>query len=253
MRRDIDEALHGWPYEPDPGEAVAREIRARDGRNVLQIRIELGLLQLEVEGRPDGVRPHSFPTFLDYLRHRASTRSSAPGGGRTPWSMSAEHCAEADREIIQFTHRRVAWLSLQRYDKALQDANHSIGLMDFVRKYASDVDYVANLERMRGLVLLHQAQASVAIALERNKPEEAVDATREGIERLVENQQRLITDGDDTPNEVYIDQLRVLEREIRKNYSVEKTLREQLDEAVASEDYELAARLRDQIRAQARR
>ena len=54
-------------------------------------------------------------------------------------------------------------------------------------------------------------------------------------------------DGDDTPNEPLIEQLRVLEREIRKNFAVEKTLREQLDEAVAEEDYELAARLRDQI------
>jgi predicted ATPase len=253
MRRDIDEALHGWPYEPNPGEAVAREVRARDGRNVLQIRIELGILQLEVEGRPDGVRPHSFPTFLDYLRHRASTRSSAQGGGKSPWSMSAEHCAEADREISQFTHRRIAWLSLQRYDRALQDAEHSIALMDFVRKYATDAEYIAHHERFRGLVLLHQTQASAAMALERRKPEQAVDIVREGMERLVEHQQALAAEAEDAPNEAYIEQLRVLEREIRKNYSVEKTLREQLDEAVAEEDYELAARLRDQIRAQARR
>ena len=50
-----------------------------------------------------------------------------------------------------------------------------------------------------------------------------------------------------------IEQLRILEQEIRKNFAVEKTLREQLDEAVAREDYEHAARLRDQIRARARR
>jgi hypothetical protein len=253
MRRDIDEALHGWPYEPERGESVAREVRARDGRTVLQIRIELGLLQIEVEGRPDGVRPHSFPTFLDYLRHRASTRSSAQGGGRSPWTMSPEHCAEADREFAQYYHRRVAWLTLQRYDKAVQDAEHSIALMDFVRKYASDADYVAAHERFRGLVLLHHTQASAAIALERRKPEEAIDVVREGMERLIEHQQGVAIETDDTPNEPYIEQLRILEREIRANFSVEKTLREQLDEAVADEDYELAARLRDQIRAQARR
>jgi excinuclease UvrABC nuclease subunit len=57
----------------------------------------------------------------------------------------------------------------------------------------------------------------------------------------------------ETPNQPLIEQLRVLEQEIRKNFAVEKTLREQLDEAVAEEDYELAARLRDQIRARARR
>ena len=253
MRRDIDEALQGWPYEPEPGEVVAREVRARDGRNVLQIRVELGMMQLEVEGRPDGVRPHSFATYLDYLRHRASTRAR-PGGGKSPWTMSAEHCAEADREFAQFYHRRVAWLTLQRYDKALLDADHSLALMDFVRKYATDADYIASHERFRGLVLFHRTQAAAALALERRKPEEAIDAVREGIDRLVEHQQACGRPSPTTtPNEALIEQLRVLEREIRKNFAVEKTLREQLDEAVADEDYELAARLRDQIKAQARR
>ena len=49
-------------------------------------------------------------------------------------------------------------------------------------------------------------------------------------------------------NDPLIEQLRALEGEIRKNFAVSKTLREQLDEAVATEDYERAARLRDLIR-----
>lgn len=80
MRRDIDEALQGWPYDPEPGETVAREVKARDGRTVVQVRQELGILQMEVEGRPDGQRPHGFRTYLDYLRHRAAGRGLTPGG-----------------------------------------------------------------------------------------------------------------------------------------------------------------------------
>jgi hypothetical protein len=253
MRRDIDEALQGWPYNPDPGEVVAREVRARDGRSVLQIRVDLGLLQLEVEGRPDGVRPHGFASFLDYLRHRAGARGSASRG--SSWTMSAEQCAEADREFAQFYHRRVAWLTLQRYDKALRDADHSLALMDFVREHSGNADYVTSHERFRGLVVFHRTQAAAALAIERSKPDEAIDAVREGMDRLVEHQQawNLEADREDSPNETLIEQLRVLEREIRKTYSVEKTLREQLDEAVADEDYELAARLRDQIKARGRR
>ena len=57
MRKDLDDVIQGWPYDPEPGEVLAREVRARDGRSVLQIRIELGVLQLEVAGRPDGNRP----------------------------------------------------------------------------------------------------------------------------------------------------------------------------------------------------
>src|SRR6476619_5273212 len=93
MRRDVDEAIQGWPFEPEPGEVIAREVQARDGRTVVQIRIELGLLQLEVSGRPDGARPHGFATYLDYLRYRAAGRGQVPGAAKLspPWRMSQDH------------------------------------------------------------------------------------------------------------------------------------------------------------------
>lgn len=256
MRRDIDDALHGWPYEPEPGETIAREIRARDGRSVLQVRQELGVLQMELDGRPDGDHPHGFRTYLDYLRHRAAGRGLKPAGrGRAkPWVMTSEHFAEVDREFIQFYHRRMAWLALQRYDRMLCDAEHTLALMDFIRRHADDEEYVASHERFRGLVLFHRTQAAAAMALERRKADEAVDAIREGAERLNEHRRVWEEDfgPDEVPNETLIEQLRLLEREIRRNFDVGQTLREQLDEAVSVEDYERAARLRDQIRGRGR-
>ena len=257
MRRDIDDALQGWPFDPEPNEVVAREIRARDGRTVLQIRVELGLLQIEAEGRPDGVRPHAFATYLHYLRHRAEARGGSAAGKKTPWGMSKEHRSEVDREFVQFSHRRVAWLALQRYDKALLDADHTLALMDFVAEHGADSDYIESHERFRGLVLFHRTQAAAALALERRKPEEAVDLVRDGIERInalgPPSDSDAEPDSDKPPNAHLIDQLRQLADDIRSNFSVAKTLREQLDEAVAREDYEHAARLRDQIRARGRR
>lgn len=250
MRRDIDEALQGWPYDPEPGEVVAREVRARDGRMVLQVRVELGMLQLEVEGRPDGVRPHNFATYLDYLRHRASARGSSALGKAAPWPMEPAHCVEADREFSQYYHRRVAWLSLQRYDRALRDSDHTLALMDFVARHAPEGEYIESHEKFRGLVLFHRTQALTALALERRKPEEAVDAVHDGLRRLAAHQETWGSDhdGEDAINEPLAEQLRVLEAEIRKNFAVSKTLKEQLDEAVADEDYERAARIRDLIR-----
>lgn len=255
MRRDIDEALRDWPFEPEPGEVMAREVRGRDGRRLLQIRVELGLLQLEVDGRPDGTRPHQFNTYLDYLRHRAASRGLAPGGKAPPWSMTAEQCEEADREFVQYYHRRVGWLSLQRYDRALADADHTLALMDFVCRHGINSEYIGSHEKFRGLVLFHRTQAAAALALERRRPEEAVDAVREGARRLAKHQQVWDEEHEEeeTPDCTLIEQLELLESEIRKNFAVDKTLGEQLDEAVATEDYERAARLRDQIRARRRR
>jgi len=248
MRKDLDDVIQGWPYDPEPGEVLAREVRARDGRNVVQIRIELGVLQLEVAGRPDGSRPHGASTYLDYLRYHASNQ-----GDGASWVMSQHHCVEADREFVQFYHRRMAWLSLRRYELAVRDSDHTLTLMDFVRKHGPDEDYIASHEQFRGLVQFHRAQALAALALERRRPEEAIDALRDGVERIQQHQRAWWEERDasESPNPSLIEQLRLNEQEIRRNFAVEKTLREQLDEAVAREDYEQAARIRDQIRAQA--
>ncbi len=124
--------------------------------------------------------------------------------------------------------------------------------MDFVRRHGIEDDYIASHEQFRGIVLFHRTEASIELGLERHRPEEAIDALREGIERLTTHQRAWWEDHDpaESPNPALVEQLRLFEQEIRKKFGVEKTLREQLDEAVAQEDYEKAARLRDQIRAQ---
>ncbi len=239
---------------PSPASTCAREVRARDGRMVLQVRVELGILQLEVSGRPDGTRPHGFVTYLDYLRHSAASRGLAPGGKSPPWTMSVHQRSEADRELVQFDHRRIAWLALRRHDRAIQDADHTLALIDFIHRHGQESDYVAMHEQSRGIVLFHRTEAAVAHALERHRPEDAIDALRDGVDRLTAHQRTWWEEHDpsDSPNIALIEQLRVYEQDIRKKFAVEKTLHEQLDEAVAREDYEQAARLRDQIRAQKR-
>jgi hypothetical protein len=254
MRRDLDDVIQGWPYDPEPGEVLAREVRARDGRMVLQVRIELGVLQLEVTGRPDGLRPHGFVSYLDYLRHSAAGRGQAPGGKAPAWVMSAHQCSEADREFVQFYHRRVAWLALRRFDKAIHDADHTLALMDFIRRHGNEEEYIASHEQFRGLVLFHRTQAAIQLALERHSPEEAIDAVRDGVERLTHHQRTFWEEHEtaESPNPPLVDQLNKYEQDIREKFSVEKTLREQLDEAVAQEQYELAARLRDLILAKSK-
>lgn len=268
MPRDIDEALRGWPYDANADEVSAREVRARDGRTVLQIRIDLGMLQMEVDGRPDGSRPGGFGTFLDYLRHRArrSRRRRKPEFAGIPaaWAMGVDHCAEADRELVQYYHRRVAFLALQDYGRALRDAEHSLALIDFIAEHGPSIDYVARHEQLRGGVLFDRTQAAAAIALEDGRPDGAIEAIREGIERLEHHQDELneLGEPDDFPGRdpaedssdaLLVERLHRLESEIRAHFEVPKSLNEQLSEAVESEDYERAARLRDQIRSTERR
>ena len=68
-KENIDRILRDWPYDPE-GISV-RKKKGDDGRDVLQMRLDLGLLQLEATGRPDGTRPQGADTYFDYLVGRA--------------------------------------------------------------------------------------------------------------------------------------------------------------------------------------
>jgi UvrB/uvrC motif len=241
MARDLDAVLRGWEYKPDV--VQARLVQASDGRQVIQMRVDLGVLQLETTGRPDGARPHGCPTYYEHLQKQAR---SAERAGRE-LTLDEEQCGEADREFVQFYHRRVCWLALRNYNRAVADADHTLAFMDFVRDHSPGDEYTAAHEQYRGFVLFHRTQAAAARAAERDQPEEAIDVIRDGLEQMRrffaehELEERMDEDG-------MVQQLRRLEKSLRELHGIEATLQEQLEKAIAAEDYEGAARLRDKLR-----
>src|ERR687883_394689 len=66
--KDILPLLKGWDYEP--GTINVRKIHGADGLPKLQMRLNLGLLQMEMSGRPDGARPHGCESLLDYFEEQ---------------------------------------------------------------------------------------------------------------------------------------------------------------------------------------
>jgi hypothetical protein len=241
MKQDIDQLLRSWPVEP--GTVQARLVPATEGREVIQFRLDLGVLQLEVSGRPDGAEPHGHPTYFAYLQEQARRAHKA---GRS-FTMSEEHCGEADREFVQYYHRRICWLGLRQYGRAVNDADHTLAFMDFVREHSPGEEYTQAHEQYRGFVLFQRTQAAAAMRVDRDDPEGAIDEVRAGLEGLRaffaehDAEEQMDEDG-------MVQHLRKIEQSLRDEHGIEATLREQLDTAVANEDYERAARLRDALR-----
>ncbi len=65
MTFDLTEILEEWPYEP--GQINVRVIEGDDGEPKVQMRLDLGLLQMEISGRPDGQRPFNCESLLEYF------------------------------------------------------------------------------------------------------------------------------------------------------------------------------------------
>lgn len=236
-RQDIDNIIRKWDY--DPSEISVRLVEAADGREVLQMRVELGILQLEVDGRPDGSRPGGAETYFDYLVGLAIHEGD-------DFQLSEEQCAEADREFVQFYHRRICWLALREYGRAVRDADHNLSFMDFVKSCSPSDEWTQSHEQYRPFILFHRTQAAALAALEDATPEAAIEQVNRGLDRMrkfFEENDAL----DSFDEDEMVNRLVELRESLREQYGVGKTLEEQLAEAVAAEDYERAARLRDEI------
>jgi hypothetical protein len=236
-RQDIDDVLRDWPY--DPGAVSARLVRADDGREVLQMRIDMGLVQMETADRPDGERPGGASTYLDRL-----IQDGVRVGKR--FRLTEEQCSRIDREFHQFYQRRVCWLALREFTRAVEDADHTLALMDFAVDHSPTEEWTLSHERYRPFVLFHRTQAAALARLEKAGPEGAIEEINAGLERIGELSAEAGYEEESAEAEM-VGQLHRLREWIREEHDVGQTLSEQLADAVAREQYELAAKLRDEI------
>jgi hypothetical protein len=234
---DIDFVLSQWPFKP--GVIAARLIRAGDGRELVQMRIEMGLLQMETTGRPDGEHPGGVDNSLDWLRELARVQGEA-------FVLNEEQCMEIDREFVQFYHRRICYLALRQFVRAIADAEYTLQLMDFVALHSPNPQWALSHEQYRPFVLFHRIQAAAMLALDERGAEAAIETINRGLGEMREVFVKFGAEEQFDADEL-VGQLAVMKESLREEYRVGKTLAEQLADAVAAEEYERAARLRDEI------
>ena len=234
----IDHILHDWVYDPDT--VSVRIVVGADRREVIQMRIDMGLLQLETKGRPDGARPGGCETYYDYL-----LAESFRGGKE--FVLNEAQCSESDREFVQYYHRRICWLALRRFRDAVRDADHTLAFMDFCRKHSPDEQWTLSHEQYRPFVLFHRTQAAALAELDEGVgPETAVEAINDGLDRM----RRVFEEFDAEEHfeeDDLVERLIELRESLRDHYNVGRTLQERLSDAISSEQYELAAMLRDEL------
>ncbi len=241
MTKDITPILNGWDLDPD--EFQVRIVAGIDGRDKLQRRIDLGLIQMELTGRPDGERPFGFDSLLDFHESRARETKEPDD-----YSLDSIACADLLREGVQYYHRYLAAYHLRRFDLVARDTSRNLRLFAFAVKHASDRRDKVQFDQYRPYVLMMRARAISAEAMERDDHAAALTAIDEGIEGI----RAFLREYDQDEDQV---QCRELGKLIRIRREIEQArpvgpverLEQQLDLAVSLEDYEEAARLRDQI------
>jgi hypothetical protein len=116
--------------------------------------------------------------------------------------------------------------------------------MDLCRSHSPDDQWTVSHEQYRPFVLFHRIQAAALAELDDSGPESAVQAVNQGLHRLREIfAEHGVEEGFD--DHEMVERLIEFRETLRDKFAVGRTLQEQLADAIAAEEYERAARLRD--------
>jgi hypothetical protein len=243
LSQDISSIIAGWDFTPD--EIQVRTIVADDGKERIQMRVDLGLLQMELDGRPDGQRPHGFESLLEYHESR---QGKAAAAGK---DFALEHatCEELMREGLQYYHRYLAAFHLQKYELVSRDTERNLRLFRFVVRHAARQRDKIEFDQYRPYVTMMGARARAQDAVVRGdfrSAFEQIDDAIGQIRQFLREYQREEQEADCAELGFLVRWRRELEKE-RPASPIDR-IEQQLELAVALEDYEEAARLRDQIK-----
>jgi hypothetical protein len=243
LSHDIQGVLDGWAFVPD--EIQARIITGDDGREKIQMRIDLGLVQMEITGRPDGERPDGFESLLELYESKAL---SARECGET-FKLDAADCARLMREGLQYYHRYLSAFHLGRYDVVARDTERNLRLFAFVHAAAARERDKLEFDQYRPYVQMMLTRALASDAIDKGDFRTALEKIDDGIKNI----RQFLREYNQADRESECSELlfllrwrREVDRE-RPKSAVER-LEHQLDLLVELENYEEAARIRDQIR-----
>lgn len=242
---DLGACLQDWPYHPD--RISVRKIRTETGEVKIQQRVELGIVQMEAEGRPDGTRPFERDSLLSYHQERLAEHDRR-NGTSVGFTLSSQECQQLRNEAAIYYRRYVASFVLEEYDRVAKDTAHNLAILDLLRDYANDDEDRSRLEGFRPYVLMMHARGHAHGALrdqETNSALAHVNRALLAIRNYFED--RGTPEAIDQCEEVQI--LHQMRSRIGGELQVnpETQMRRALQKALEEERFEEAARLRDEL------
>jgi hypothetical protein len=245
--KDILPIIRGWDYEA--GSINVRKVHGADGQPKLQMRLDLGLLQMEMNGRPDGRRPFGYESLLEYHEKKLADHRRRTGS-EDGFELSTSECQSLREEAVMYYQRYLSLFVLEEFPGVVRDTARNLKVLDLCNRFAIDDDDRMVLEQYRPYITMMNARAKASIHVKEKRYREALTCIDAGLSIIRDFFERFgRPEAFGHANEVKL--LKRLARSIRKKLPVDpmKRLRKRLDRAVREERYEMAARIRDKIAA----
>ncbi|MFO0839788.1 MAG: UvrB/UvrC motif-containing protein [Phycisphaerae bacterium] len=246
MTLDLNDLISDWPASRE--EISARMIQGQAGEALIQLRIELGVLQMFPDDRPDGQRFRGLPSASEYVRRQL----------RRQQPLEEADWAELVRELHQTNYRRLALTSMaesaiaegdgdaarQQLTRALRDVDLCVASLRLLERDGRE----SNLRQtMVPTLVFNRARLRCRLHIVEQQFDDAIEVAKNGAQELEDVLSRFVGDEASHDRDAGVEYLRQLERRLREEKNIPRTLYERLDDAVEREDFEEASRLRDML------
>ena len=253
MSNDLSRILNEWRFDPES--VLVRVVPGDDGLGKIQLRVDLGILQMEMNGRPDGFRPEGFESWLDYYEHQQQTYDEA-NLDAAPFLIAEEDCIRLWREGMQYYHRYLSFWHLELYELCTRDTERNLRLFAFVRSHSRDERHKLQFDQWRPYVIMMHTRAVATPLLEQKIFDEGLRVIDTGIDGIREflDEYNQSHRAEECVELVSLERWRedILSKEecaaAARPKSAIELLRRDLEATIAAEEFEEAARLRDKIR-----
>ena len=249
MNEDIGQILENWPFDP---ENSIRKVIDSSGIEKIQVRVDQGafqgVLQMNLDGRPDGRKPHGEAFAFDFFEE-SHQKVVEKNGSTEAFQLSEDECQELFDESQRIYKRYVFLLQIQDYKRVVRDTEQNMELFRFVNAYAEREEDRGNLEKWWPYIIRIHATALASQLADDEKFERALkilSASRQRIETL----DPVDAEEFHAERERSVEALDELAHQIsgRKPLSARQQIEKKLEEAITDEAFEQAAQLRDQLR-----
>lgn len=247
MSFDISALLDEWDYQP--GQVVVRRFTGKDGVEKIQLRVDLGLLQMNATGRPDGKRPFGRESLLEYHTDLLEKFKREHDGDDKEFRLTPDDCARLQQEFIQYHHRYICLFQLEDFNAVIQDTDRNLKVFDFVEKYAGSDDLAWSIQQFRPQCMMMRIRAKGTIALKANRYDTVIKVVESGLEdirQFYRDHERL--DLVEQSGEIQSLEMWLQEIQSKRPMTERERLETALNEAVKNEDYEKAAQVRDELK-----
>jgi len=247
MNFDISHLLESWEYKA--GEVSVRRFKGKDGQEKIQLRVDLGIMQMNADGRPDGKRPFGYPSLLEYYQARLEKHRTEHAGSDEGFMLDVEDCTRLQLEALQYHHRYLCFLQLEDYDRVIRDTERNLEMMDFVDAYAQSDELALNVQMLRPQLMMMRARAWATLMMQGGQFDAAIELVEQEVESLRQFYEETGREdlADESPEvlslEAWLEDIRE-----RRPLSTREALQQALEEALRAENFEKAAQLRDALR-----